>query len=362
MVSNTEKITLKSLLVTTLIITVLFLIFSYFLAIPLGSLMFFSTTDGSKISSEFYHFPILLFFTFGFYNPIAFNAGQVFLFLGALYSICLIAAWKSKESFLKVIRKGLSHPINRLCNNFLFIMPLLTSMLLTMVFGISSLQETAGVPTGGIPPEENPFKTLLELTYAPIIEEIGFRITPFAIFLIVYLFWVSKNSETTSSFGQRVKLVLLTILNPDKAKRMVNVKTVNDLGVKDGITKGEWCLIILTSFIFGLAHYISGAEWGPGKITTAFIDGLALALVYLIYGAYAPILLHWFRNYYLQVFYIAIDIYPAITTFYTLILLATLTLGVAGWITAAILGIRKLLGPLTSQKIAHVQSNALDYQ
>lgn len=349
---NTEKTTLKQLLVTSLIIAALFLIFSYFFAIPLGSLMFFSTTDGLKISSEFYHFPIWLFFTFGFHSPVALNAGQVFLFLGALYSICLIAAWKFKESLLKVIRKGFSRPINRLFNNFLFIMPLLTSMLLTMVIGLQSLQETAGVPTEGIPPpEENPFKTLLELTYAPILEEIGFRISPLAAFLIAYLFLAWKNKVTTYSFGQRVKLVLLTILNPDKAKRMVGLKNVRDFGVKDGITKVEWIPILLTSFIFGLAHYILGARWGPGKITTAFIDGLVFALVYLIYGAYAPILLHWFFNYYLQVYHMAVDVYPAITFFYNLMMFATLTLGVVGWITAAILGIRKLLGSSTNQPL-----------
>ena len=343
---------MKSLLVTALIITVLFLVFSYVLAIPLGSLMFFSTTEGMKISSEFYHFHILLFFIFGFYIPVALNAGQVFLFLGALYSICLIAAWKSKESFLDVIRKGFSRPTNRLFNNFLFVLPLLTGMLLTMVIGIHSLQETAGVPTGGIPPEENPVKMLLDLTYAPIIEEIGFRIIPFAIFLTVYLSLVRKNSVTTSSFMQRVKLVLLAILNPDKAKRMVGVKTVSDFGVKDGITKGEWVLVILTSFIFGLAHYLSGVGWGPGKISTAFIDGLVFALTYLIYGIYAPILLHWFFNYYLQVYSMAMDIYPTITPFYALVLLATLALGIVGWITAAFLGTRKLLGSSTS-KLAH---------
>ncbi len=360
MIINIQKITPKQILVTALIIIVLFLISSYVLALLLGSLMFFSTTDGLKISSEFYHFPVLLFFIFGFHIPVAFNAGQVFLFLGALYSICLIAAWKSRENFLKVVRKGLSHPTKGLFNNFLFVMPILASMLLTMVIGISSLQEIAGVPTGGITPEENPFKTLLGLTYAPIIEEISFRITPFATFLIIYLFLVGKSSITKSSFGQRVKLVFLAILNPDKAKRVVGVKTVSEFGVKDGITKGEWFMIILTSFIFGLAHYISGSGWGPGKISTAFIDGLALALVYLIYGAYAPILLHWFRNYYLQVFYIAVDVYPAITSFYAFILFATLTLGSVGWIAAAILGRRKLLEP--SQKTAHTSSNALGCQ
>ena len=352
MIANTEKGTLKQLLVTTLVITVLFLIFSYFLAIPLGSLMFFSTTDGAKMSSEFRHFHILLFFIFGFYIPVAFNAGQVFLFLEALYSICLIAAWKSRESFLKVIGKGFLDPIKRLFSNFLFIMPLLTSMLLTMVIGISSLQETAGVPTGEIPPTENPFEMFLELTYAPIIEEIGFRIIPFAIFFIVYLLLVGEKSATTS-FWRRVKLVLIAVFDPDKAKRMVGAKNVKDFGVKDGITTSEWVLIILTSFIFGLAHYFLGGGWGPGKISTAFIDGFVFALVYLIYGAYAPILLHWFFNYYLQVYSMAVDVYPVTTFFYAFIVFVTLTLGVAGWVASAFLVAKKLLEPLKN-RFVHV--------
>jgi len=78
---------------------------------------------------------------------------------------------------------------------------------------------------------------------------------------------------------------------------------------------------------------------------------LVFALVYLIYGVYAPILLHWFFNYYLQVYFMAVDVYPVITSFYTLILLVTLTLGVAGWIMIAILGIRKLSGSLTSKPV-----------
>src|SRR5205807_10535333 len=43
---------------------------------------------------------------------------------------------------------------------------------------------------------------------------------------------------------------------------------------------------------------LSGAGWGPGKAILAGLTGLALGIVYLWYGAYANILLHWFFDFY----------------------------------------------------------------
>ena len=123
---------------------------------------------------------------------------------------------------------------------------------------------------------------------------------------------------------------------------MVGLKNVSDFGILRGITKGEWIMVIVTSFFFGLAHYFSGSGWELGKITTAFIDGLALSLVYLIYGVYAPILLHWFRNYYFQVYSIASDVFPAFTPFYDLVVFLTLTFGLIALVIIAILGLKRI--------------------
>ena len=67
----------------------------------------------------------------------------------------------------------------------------------------------------------------------------------------------------------------------------------------------EFFTIIGSSLVFGLTHFLSGAGWEIGKISTAMVSGLALGLVYLRYGAYAPILLHWFFNYYFGAFDLA---------------------------------------------------------
>jgi hypothetical protein len=64
-------------------------------------------------------------------------------------------------------------------------------------------------------------------------------------------------------------------------------------------------LLVISSVAFGAAHYLAGGGWDIGKISTAALAGFAMGLVYLRYGAYAPILLHWFFDYYFGAFDLA---------------------------------------------------------
>jgi len=174
-----------------------------------------------------------------------------------------------------------------------------------------------------------------------VLEEISFRISTIGIFLVVYLLLVGGKKLATLSAGQALKVVFWIPLYPDKAKKLLGVKTVSEFGIK-GISRGEWTMIIITSLAFGLVHYIFG--WGPGKITTATLDGLVFGLTYLFYGVQAPILLHWFFNYYWYGFFLALDLYPNSFLFILIIFLTefvTLILGVLGWsIFAGLLGVR----------------------
>lgn len=44
-----------------------------------------------------------------------------------------------------------------------------------------------------------------------------------------------------------------------------------------------------------------GGGWEIGKVSTAFLAGVAFGVAYVAYGAYADILLHWFFNYYFTI-------------------------------------------------------------
>jgi len=340
---NETRTELRVLLAAPLIVFVLLLISSYFLSMPFGAALFFFTPEGSafsKLSLPPTEFPMLLFMIFGFYIPVTASYGLAFLVLLGVYVVCFAVAWISRESLHDVVRKGFSRPFTKLFNNNLFAMPIIASMLFTAVIAIHFVQESQGIPTGSLP-ETDPYHLFFQLTSSPVLEEISFRISTIGIFLVVYLFLVGSKKLATLSGEQALKVALLIPLYPDKAKKLLGVKTVSEFGIK-GISRGEWIMVIIASLAFGLAHYIFG--WGPGKITTATLDGFAFGLAYLFYGIQAPILLHWFFNYYWYGFSLALDVYPnsfSLILIIFIVEIVTLIVGVLGWsIFAGLLGVR----------------------
>jgi len=335
------KTFIKLTLAIALTITVLLLVSSYFFAILLGPALFFFTPEGLSISAGYVRkLPIWLFTIIGFNVPVWLNVGLVFLFLWGVFAVCFIAAWRFRESFHEVLGKGFSRPMKKLFDNCLFAMPFITSMTLIAVIAIQSFQEAHGVPTGELSIPTNPFEAFFELSYAALAEEIGFRVIPIGAFLIFYLFSVGGKNVATLSLGQRLRLFLTAPLYPEKAKEMVGVKTVSDFGVRGGISLGEWALIFFTSIVFGFAHPLFGGGWEIGKGTLASVVGLAMGLTYLLYGVQAPILLHWFFNYYWYAYYtFMFDVLIPIA-------LVTIILGVLGWLTLTFLGIRKIINSI----------------
>jgi len=247
-------------------------------------------------------------------------------------------------------------------------MPVVASTLLFAVSLIIAVQDLGGVPTGGLPAPQTDveaFSLYLNLTYAPLTEEIGFRIFPIGIFLAAHLLVSQAELGTTSqSFFQRLKLLLFSFLYPDKAKRMVEgVKNVAANGVLDGISKSEWIMLLFTSLVFGAAHIVSGAGWEFGKITSTFVQGFVFGLVYLAYGVQASILLHWFFNYYFYSFELAAHCLSSGFDFFVWIELLTLRLGLVFLVVFTYFGVKRILsrksvssGPTTTAAVAAPES------
>jgi len=224
-------------------------------------------------------------------------------------------------------------------------------MMVVAVFAIHLFQESHGVPTGEPPISKDSLVAFLELTVSPLIEEIGFRITPMGTLLLFYLLTVERERRALTTFGLRLKFFFLAFLYPQKAKKMVGVRTVDDSGMWKGISLAEWILIFLTSAVFGLAHSpnLYGSTWEIGKITMAFVQGFAMGFTYLLYDGQAPILLHWFFNYYTYAYGLASEIYPSISAFYLLLDIVTLILGVLGWLAIAVLVVRKIVNVIVGK-------------
>ena len=335
-----ENLKTKSDSLTKIILAILlgvdfFIIITYFLAAPLGLSLFFGTSDGVAYAERYSTLYILL-FALPFWLPLEVNIGGLFVALMAIYTTCLIASWLLTPNLQTTIREMIMVSPSRILRNWMLSMPLISSMLLTAIMELQSFQESHGVPTGGIT-FTSPFETLTELAYSPVLEEIGFRVTPIGALIAVEAIMVWRVGRRTGHPVSLPRVLALSFLAPERARKFAGLKTIETHGILCGIGLAGWILILAMSTGFGFAHYLSGAGWEIGKVSTAFVAGLALSLVYWRYGAHAVMLLHWFFNYYSYVYQMASDTYANVFTNLLFVLdRVTIWLGVLGWLTLLI--------------------------
>jgi hypothetical protein len=289
---------------------------SYFITLVLGPVMFFTTPDGLTASAQTIHgISIELFMILPVPIPLGTTLGVLFMVIWGLFVVCMILALTDRDGFLKSIREALSKSICVAKTNFLFMMPLVASALFSATIIISQFQQSQGVQTGSITfPTTNPYVILAELSYAPLEEEFAFRITSIGLIVGLFLLVRYRHDPQIAGVKNKVKLILLTMFSPELAKAKMGYRNVRADGFLRGISPVEWILILLTSVVFGLAHYLAGSGWEIGKVSTAFLAGFVFAIMYVSYGAYASILLHWYFNYYFDVIDIAASAYGGLMT------------------------------------------------
>jgi hypothetical protein len=276
---------------------------SYFISLAIGPVLFFSTTDGLAAAGQRVHqLTVGLFMLFDVPIPVVTSLGVLFMVIWGAFLACMILAWFSRDGFLNSIRGALSKSISLAKTNFLYMMPLFASALISATVLLSSFQESAGVQTGSINfPTTNQYVILTELSFAPLQEEFAFRITTIGLVVGLVLLFLYRSDPRMSGVGNKLKLFLLALFSPELAKEKLGYRNVKANGFPWGISPIEWVMILLTSVVFGWAHYAAGSGWGIGKISQAFLAGFVFAILYVSYGAYASILMHWFFNYYFDV-------------------------------------------------------------
>ncbi len=149
-------------------------------------------------------------------------------------------------------------------------------------FAITIIELALGIGVGGssidTALQQHPYLMFIQFIYAPFAEELGFRIIPLGLFS-VYL--VRKASK----LGTTRRDAALSFIIPGVVRRKYGIS----------LTGGDYTLVIITSILFGMAHFLSGA-WDPGKIISAAFVGLVLAFGFLKFGLFVDIPMHWFFN------------------------------------------------------------------
>ena len=269
---------------------------------------------------------IILFVTlFTFELPVNFTLGQLFMFLWIIYVLMFALALNGPfRSVIGAIRESSKKGLGTLFDNSLLGMLAIFSVVLWGTILLELVQAAGGISTGNLPPTD-PLLQYVELSIAPLREEIGFRVIPIGV--IAFLIIISKG---------RWKDGLMALWHPSKYLKKVDstVEYKQHLPIM-------YLMIAISAALFGLAHVLLGAGWGIGKISEAAGAGVALGALYFKYGLPSTVLLHWSIDVALQT--VAID--QSLAPYSGVIVLYTAAVAVASTLVLILLLVRRLRRP-----------------
>ena len=177
---------------------------------------------------------------------------------------CFVIMAKKSYSFRKEMMTGYR---KRTTSDLMFIgglfMAYLFVSIATVLFVVDVLGQSVPTPNFNAVPTN---LLIFELTFAPVWEETVYRLMLIGIPLTIF-YAVTRKGD-----GRRGWKYLI--------------------GGNMKITPPVLILIIISSVIFGVAHWSSGSGWGLWKIFPAAVAGLILAYLYVKKGLYADILFH----------------------------------------------------------------------
>ena len=241
----------------------------------------------------FYYYPVL-FPSVGMFIGVSgfvFTVLEVYIAVLVLYSIFF---------FLIISRPAGHGPRSGYLKTPAVFYALTTSAAFLATIAATALEQSFSVPilgqTGVLPTYVPVYVNYLSLIYAPFAEELAFRILPLGLFSFLLVIRAGRNllshsvvTETGSRMGRPgyrpVMDAFMAIIVPGHVRRKYAIKE----------TWMDWALIIITSLLFGYAHFYFG-DWAWGKMISATVTGFFLAFGYLKFGAYMDIPMHFFFN------------------------------------------------------------------
>ena len=253
---------------------------------PTGMYLVFNSGIGDDITYEYPMDSLSLFLAgIGFEAPINFELGDGFVVIWCTFLIIFtIAIFGPKNNFVSVLQSMITEGKYRIQDSYIVVAIKWFSILVIVSAGIMGVQELFGISVEQ-PEAANHLIQFFDISLAPIIEEIGFRVILIGIPLFVLY-----------SHGPSLKLLGKSLWWPWK-----NLQNVS--------TKKALTIIVLVGILFGAAHIFSDESWSHGKLAQAVASGIIIGWVYYRYGLAPALLVHWATNYFVYSYgYIVADI------------------------------------------------------
>src|SRR5712692_3469071 len=240
---------LRSALGLITVVAVVIAVFTYGIAIVIGFATVIGTQLGSQLFSLNGHLPIEAFLLF-IPTPLPVNLLILVFVCLIIFCICFIIAADEKGGFFRGLRQLSRGSRPSTIPNWLVVMPLVASSLLIVVLLLTAIQSTAGLPTGSLS-TDSPALLFADLTYSPIAEEIGFRVTALGLVLgiiaVIRTFLKPKGASAPMAINP-IRLILLTMIYPDYAKGKAGLPNIVRNGWR-GIHWADWLALISVSTI-----------------------------------------------------------------------------------------------------------------
>jgi len=239
---------------------------------PIGVYLFFNSELGKSIDYRYPLSELEFVKSFGLKSLANIEIGNLFVIAWVFFLILFtIAVLGPKKSFLKVLSPIMAGSYESQDGNYLVHAIKWFSIIIILSEVIDTTQQLVGIKTV-LPPIENDLLQLLSVTFAPIIEEIGFRV----ILVGIPLFLLYSHRASAKHFFK-------SLWNPS-----ANLPITS--------SKNAIIVIVVVGVFFGASHVMS-EQWGEGKFAQAAMSGIILGWVYYRYGFVASVLIHWATNY-----------------------------------------------------------------
>lgn len=243
------------------------------LSLPMGAYVVFETEIGDEINYEYPVYDLGVFLAgISFEAPIYLDLGSTFVIFWSVYTVIFAIAMLGPgrnlfRALASIIDKGVAG------GNYMMTAIAWFVILVLVSYGINATLESFGVIVQA-PPAENDLVRFVDVTKAPLVEEVGFRV----ILIGIPLYLMYSQRASLSGF-------LKGLWHPSR-----HVKEHNK-----AVTIG---LISAAAVFFGAAHVISGEPWSSAKIVQATATGMIIGWVYFKHGLAPALLIHWAANYF----------------------------------------------------------------
>ena len=254
--------------VALLMFTILLVAFSF----PAG---IYSVFSGKLSQNVTYSTAIRPYFWVGpavAFAPFVVSSGALFAVFTAVYILFFLYGVLQKEHLWRAMGAAFKNGFDALMSSPFVVIIVSIGFLNFTSSEIDRVVSATGTPIGG--PTGDPLVLLLGFTYAPLVEEIGFRVLLIGIVAFIL------------SFGQPWRTALSALWRPSKA--------MEGIAVGSGASVIIWAATGFSAVTFGACHVVCGSgTWDAGKLPEAIYGGFVLGYLYVRYGLHVAVLAHW---------------------------------------------------------------------